>query len=224
MNNEWRQEQTAKNDADSERNVNQQALESDPSFSYYLNNDCPDKHITQAMHGLICRRLSEWQYQNSENQAEMSTTPDGEALRIRWLIAVNPNTPPSVLETLANSSCPDLLERIAENPATGSVTLARLGFDPSPAVRAAVAENSKTPAETVQMLARDENVDVRYRLAESYHVPVAVLQELAEDENPYVAHRARMTLQRIARSESPADVHTLRALSAVKSVFRMNLG
>ena len=224
MEKDWRQTSSANDGVESEHDTEVVAADSDSSFSYYLSNECPDKHITKAMHGLLSRRLHDWEAQEQGRESDLPTTPDGDALRIRWLIAVNPNTPSSVLETLANCACPELLERIAENPATSSVTLARLAFDPSPEVRAAVAENGNSPLETITMLARDEHADVRYRLAESYHLPVATLQELAEDDNPYVAARARITLQRIARSEIPADVRIMRTLNSAKNVFRMTLG
>jgi hypothetical protein len=166
------------------------------------------------MHDLLRRRVSELEQEGRAQgaSAEETTVPDGEALQIRWLIVVNPNTPPAVLDSLVNTSCPQLLERIAEHPKTNSVTLARLAFDPDPEVRAAVAENGNTPLEVVWMLVRDESPDVRFRLAESYHLSPDVLQTLAEDDNPFVAARARNTLRRIERSISKAVVRDFQSL------------
>ncbi len=130
-------------------------------------------------------------------QSDSSRAAALEAAKIRWLLAINPNTPPPVLEHLTREATPSLLERIAENPRTHATTLARLATYADAQVRAAVAENMNTTIKTIWKLVRDENPDVRYRLAESYNVPIAVLKVLAEDENPYVAHRAQMTALRI---------------------------
>ena len=125
-----------------------------------------------------------------------------EAAKIRWLLAINPNTPPPVLEHLTRNAPNSLLERIAENPRTHSTTLARLALDEDAQVRAAVAENMNASIKTIWKLARDEHPDVRMRVSESYTVPIAVLKVLAEDENPYVAHRAQMTVLRILKEVS----------------------
>lgn len=120
-----------------------------------------------------------------------------EAARIRWLLAINPNTPPPVLEHLAKDHASALLERIAENPRAHSTTLARLSTHNDSQVRAAVAENVSLTIKTIWRLARDESPDVRLRLAESYTVPIAVLRVLSEDDNPYVSSRAQRTMRRI---------------------------
>lgn len=120
-----------------------------------------------------------------------------EAARIRWLLAINPNTPPPVLEHLAKDQCYILLERIAEHPRAHSTTLARLSTHQNSQVRASVAENISLSIKTIWRLARDESPDVRLRLAESYTVPIAVLRVLSEDENPYVSTRAQRTMRRI---------------------------
>ena len=128
-----------------------------------------------------------------------------EAARIRWLLAINPNTPPPVLEHLARDTHHRMLERVAENPRAHSTTLARLSIHTDSQVRASVAENPNTSIKTIWRLARDENADVRLRLAESYTIPVAVLKVLAEDDNPYVSQRAFSTMRRILK-----EVHALR--------------
>ncbi len=120
-----------------------------------------------------------------------------EAARIRWLLAINPNTPPPVLEHLARDVHPTLLERVADNPRTHFTTLARLSTHEEAQVRASVAENPNASIKTIWRLVRDPNPDVRIRLAGSYTVPVAVLRVLAEDENPFVCHRAHVTMERI---------------------------
>lgn len=129
--------------------------------------------------------------------AEDEVVFQAEIERIRLLMATNSNTPQLLLDQLAmeNSHC--LRERVAENPRTSPNTLARLSFDINPEVRAAVSENLNTPVEILMMLAGDECVDVRYRLAENSHIPLELLHILANDENPYIAHRAKKTLERL---------------------------
>lgn len=116
--------------------------------------------------------------------------------RIRWTMAVNPNTPPIVLEKLTRVGSARLLERIAENPRASRTTLDALARHESADVRAAVAEHLNCAEETLWLLATDECPDVRYRLAESYSVPPAILDALSEDCNPYVSYRAQTTRQR----------------------------
>lgn len=128
-----------------------------------------------------------------------------EAARIRWLLAINPNTPAPVLEHLARDSSFSVVERVAQHPRTHTTTLARLSTHPDVRVRAAVAENFNLTIKTIWRLARDENPDVRLALAESYTVPIAVLRVLSEDSNPYVADRAQRTMRRIL-----SEVSTLR--------------
>jgi hypothetical protein len=172
--------------------------EYDLSFAYCFNWDFPEKHIREALKVLLFNSLAESQAK-SEKSADKETkrAVQEEAQRIRWLLAINPNTPPPVLEHLARDQNPALLERIAENPRTHVTTLARLSAHNDPQVRASVAENPTLSIKTIWRLAKDENADVRHRLAESYTVPVAVLRVLSEDENPYVSYRAQVTMRRI---------------------------
>lgn len=170
----------------------------DLSFAYRFHWDRPEKQIKEALKVLLCNCATD----KPDNQAqsvekESKRAAEEEATRIRWLLAINPNTPPPVLEHLANEESLRLLERIAENPRTHSSTLAKLARHNNSQVRAAVAENTNLSIKIVWKLVRDENSDVRYRLAESYTVPIAVLRVLTEDDNPYVAHRAQFTIKRI---------------------------
>ncbi len=129
----------------------------------------------------------------SDNVVKM----EREAENIRWLLAINPNTPAPVLDQLAKNESASLLERVAQNPCTHSVTLARLANHENPQVRASVSENGNISLSTTWRLARDPDADVRMRLAESYNIPIAVLKVLSCDENPYVQYRARLTMERI---------------------------
>jgi hypothetical protein len=118
---------------------------------------------------------------------------------VRLIIAGNPLTPPNVLDYLAKRSMrfPTLLERIADNPNTSKRTLRQLACHPAASVRAAVAENVTAPAEALEILVTDDDIDVRYRLAENPNVQMAILESLTEDSNPYVAERARRTINRL---------------------------
>ncbi len=138
-------------------------------------------------------------------ERERKLALQNEAARIRWLLAINPNTPPPVLEHLSRDNHPPLLQRIAENPRAHVTTLIKLSMHSNAEVRASVAENSNLSLKTVWRLARDESPDVRLRMAESYTVPLAVLRVLSEDENPFVAHRAKVTMRRIMDEVSQSE-------------------
>lgn len=193
------------------RGVSNPKTEYDLSFAYSFHWEKPEKQIKEALKVLLCNRESESQPEPTQNavktkkrpaEKQLNTQAALEAARIRWLLAINPNTPPPVLEHLTRNANIQLLERIAENPRTHSTTLARLATHEDPQVRAAVAENMNTSIKTIWKLARDPHPDVRFRVADSYTVPIAVLRVLAEDENPFVVHRAQMTIFRILREVS----------------------
>ncbi len=193
------------------RGVSNPKTEYDLSFAYSFHWEKPEKQIKEALKVLLCNRESESQSEPNQTAVkpkkrpadkQLNTQAALEAARIRWLLAINPNTPPPVLEHLTRNANIQLLERIAENPRTHSTTLARLATHEDPQVRAAVAENMNTSIKTIWKLARDPHPDVRFRVADSYTVPIAVLRVLTEDENPFVVHRAQLTLFRILREVS----------------------
>lgn len=115
----------------------------------------------------------------------------------RLRLASKPDTEPGVLDKLSTRGTPDVLERVAENESTKSPTLARLAIHEAPEVRSAVADNTNTPVEIIDTLASDESVEVRFAVAENPRVPRRILEHLVEDDNPYVAARARQTLNNI---------------------------
>jgi hypothetical protein len=88
-------------------------------------------------------------------------------------------------------------KQVAEHPDTSSKALTALATHADIEVRIAVADHSNTIPETVMMLAQDQCADLRYAIAENHNIHVDVLNMLAEDDNPFVAHRARKTLERI---------------------------
>jgi len=76
-------------------------------------------------------------------------------------------------------------------------TLDRLPYADFVDVRIAVADHPDTSQDVLRTLAHDVNADVRFAIAENHNLDIKMLETLAEDENPYVAHRARRTIQRI---------------------------
>lgn len=178
----------------------------DLSFAYSFNWD-KEEHIREALKVLLCNKDVDQQEPNRQKtmvktKKERSIEKESaalEAARIRWLLAINPNTPPPVLDHLTRNAPSPLLERIAEHPRAHSATLSRLANHEDAQVRASVAENMNTSMKTIWKLVRDPSPDVRLRIAESYTVPIAILRVLAEDENPYVAVRAQKTLLRLMR-------------------------
>jgi hypothetical protein len=180
----------------------------DLSFAYRFKWDIPERQLKEALKVLLFNGLADSQAKPEVKAAEQErkNAVQEEAARIRWLLAINPNTPPPVLEHLAKDTHVPLLERIAENPRTHVTTLLKLSGHQEPQVRASCAENINLSMKTVWRLARDESPDVRLRLAESYTVPIAVLRVLSEDDNPYVAHRAHRTMRRLME-----EVNSLRS-------------
>jgi hypothetical protein len=90
-----------------------------------------------------------------------------------------------------------ILERLAVDPCTPPSFLQQIAEHPDGDLRAIVAENLNAPLEVIERLARDSDVNVRYQLAENHNISVIVLQSLSQDDNPYVACRAQQTLERI---------------------------
>ncbi len=93
---------------------------------------------------------------------------------------------------------------VAEHPDTSFAALRELAGHADVEVRTAVADNRYTPFETVMMLAQDESADLRYAIAENHNIHADVLSMLADDDNPFVAHRAKKTLERVQGSSTMA--------------------
>ena len=92
--------------------------------------------------------------------------------------------------------------RAAENPQLPVHLLALLSQDDSVEVRISVADNPRAPIAILELLARDPNPDVRFAIAENAKILPDILGFLTLDDHPYVADRARKTLERLqARAE-----------------------
>jgi hypothetical protein len=167
-------------------------------YRFLLRFQWPE-HIEKAL------RRAMWAWLNELSGGSTEDT-DRLGLHMCWLMAVHPETPPAVLDLLAQQSSGALLERVAENPNAWPTTLARLAKNPCSHVRVAVAANHNTPPETVLDLARDTCPDVRYSVAENAHPTLSTLHELTEDENCHVAARSKKTIQKMAPKPDPATL------------------
>jgi hypothetical protein len=105
-------------------------------------------------------------------------------------------SPPPVAVSIVNTAM-FILERLAIDPCTPPSFLQQIAEHPDADLRAIVAENQNAPLEVIEMLARDSDVNVRYQLAENHNISVIVLHSLSQDDNAYVACRAQQTLERI---------------------------
>lgn len=171
----------------------------DLSYLYNFICECPNPRIKQAIKVLVDHWL-----ERTTTVPEIATAirdqlkvTDEEVVEICWLLAINPNTPPSVLNDLSIGADSSMLERIAENSNTGAGTLAQLSYKAVAEIRIATASNPTTPLASIMMMVTDDNPDVRFSIAENPKVPEEALHALADDDNPYVKMRATSTLARM---------------------------
>lgn len=150
--------------------------------------------LTQIMQDAAKNDLSD-----SEPQGPWSSV-DSDApnllTRFSRTLSSHHDSPPAVLAWLANFNCPKIQERVAEHPNTPSDTLQQLSHASHSDVRAAIGDNPSASFELLKELTRDESADVRYRLAENCNLPIELLEMLCNDENPFVADRARRSIER----------------------------
>jgi hypothetical protein len=95
-----------------------------------------------------------------------------------------------------NRGIQNALVKVAETADAPSI-LADLAGESRTEVRMAVADNVHTPCYVKAALATDKDADIRFALAENHSTPLEVLQSLQDDSNPYVAGRAKSTLERL---------------------------
>jgi hypothetical protein len=180
--------------------ASENSASADLSFLYEFVCECPNPKIADAMKRLV----DHWMAHGTETpQLQALCSLKGklsneELIEVSWLLAINPNTPPSVLQDLCSDAPTALLERIAENSRTGESTLADLSYQAIAEIRIATAGNSQTPLASIMMLIQDDNPDVRYSMAENSQIPGPALAILAQDDNPFVKFRAEKTIARIA--------------------------
>jgi hypothetical protein len=150
---------------------------------------------------LIRRLIWLWLVEAAEDKSE-SEELELLGAHVCWLIAIHPQSPPSVLDVLSQQESTPFCERIAENPNAWPTTLARLSKHKSACVRMAVAENPNTPQEVVCVLAQDDCADVRFAVADNPNHTVAVLETLTHDENCHVAERSKRTLAQLCPAQT----------------------
>ncbi|MBY0358275.1 MAG: hypothetical protein K2W82_09765 [Candidatus Obscuribacterales bacterium] len=136
--------------------------------------------------------------------AESKQMPTFTLAKIR--LASHPDASTQALCKLAKHVCPQVVIRVAENINTPVEILAILAKHSHFDVRIAVSENSRTPFLILLELIKDMDADVRFSLAENHNLPTTLLDVLAQDENPYVAFRAKKTLERIRTARSKGHV------------------
>ncbi|HNB24614.1 MAG TPA: hypothetical protein PKZ32_19490 [Candidatus Melainabacteria bacterium] len=95
-----------------------------------------------------------------------------------------------------NRGIQNALVKVAETADAPSI-LADLAGESRREIRMAVADNVHTPCNIKAALANDKDADVRFALAENHSTPLEVLRTLQDDQNPYVAGRAKMTLEHL---------------------------
>ncbi|MBX9568953.1 MAG: response regulator transcription factor [Candidatus Obscuribacterales bacterium] len=155
-------------------------------------NDFPLHWLTQVLHDTtkldqIVRPQGQW--------STLECDAEGLLSRFSAILSSHQNSPPAVLTWLAKFDCPHIQERVAEHPNTPAKTLAELACSSYSDVRAAIADNPNASDDLLRKLVDDECVDVRFRIAENCNVPADLLHRLADDENPFVAVRAKRSLE-----------------------------
>lgn len=171
----------------------------DLTFLYDFVSECPHPHISESLKRLVAGWLEQptnVPHLSREIETRLGLTNE-DILEVAWLLAINPHTPPSVLQDLCMEASPQLLERIAENRQSWPSTLASLSYQALAEIRIAAAGNPGTPLASIMIMVRDENPDVRFSMAEDANLPVDALNILAKDDNPYVKMRAETTLKRL---------------------------
>ncbi|HEY9790503.1 MAG TPA: hypothetical protein V6D22_08910 [Candidatus Obscuribacterales bacterium] len=170
----------------------------DLSFLYDFVCECPNPRIAAALRSLVDYWLSH--SPDEPKLASLSSLQDilsnEELIQVSWLLAVNPKTPPTVLQDLCKEAPTALLEKITENSRSGSS--ADLPYQAIAEIRIATAGNTQTPLASIMLLVKDDDADVRYSMAENHKLPAEALHLLAHDDNPFVKYRAEKTLSRIA--------------------------
>ncbi|MBX9724445.1 MAG: hypothetical protein K2X81_23750, partial [Candidatus Obscuribacterales bacterium] len=182
-------------------------------------SECPNPQISDAMKRLV----SSWLAQPTtvphlpDAINEQLGLTNEELLQVAWLLAINPHTPPSVLEDLCIDGSPQILERIAENRNTWPDTLASLSYQALAEIRIATASNPNTPLASIMILVHDDNPDIIFSMAENPHIPKEALEILSKNDNPYVKFRAERTLKRL---ELEAILQKCKSKFAHKNIVR----
>ncbi|BAY08625.1 hypothetical protein [Calothrix sp. NIES-2098] len=107
-------------------------------------------------------------------------------------VCQNPNTPPELLLEFSKSANSQVRECVAKNPNTPVNILEQLADDDSSRVRQAVAQNPNTPISALEKLARDEDGTVRMHTASKINLSPEILEELAVEKSHSEVRRKAM--------------------------------
>ena len=105
---------------------------------------------------------------------------------VRWHVANNTNTPPTILIKLSSDLNERVRQNVANNTNTPPATLIKLSSDPDEAVRQNVADNASTPPVALTKLANDSDELIRQYVALNTSTPPATLTKLAHDSSAEV--------------------------------------
>lgn len=89
-------------------------------------------------------------------------------MRVKFLVAYNPNTPVEVLTEFATDDCSVIRRGVAKNPRTPVELLVELSHDPDYIVRKATASNRATPLASLSSLTSDDEKEVSEIASHSY--------------------------------------------------------
>lgn len=107
-----------------------------------------------------------------------------EQAAVQRLLAAHPNTPPKVLSRFARGPDSSLRARVARNPSLDARSMAKLAADPDWEVREALAANPGLTDEAIRLLARNQwNEEIGLSLVEQRRIPAEILAQMAEWPN-----------------------------------------
>ena len=176
--------------------------------------DFPSRHVHRELASLLHEPAVVWYlerlaYHPSTPLPLLERLSKDSAARVRLGVALNPQTPDSLLCVLArDGGVPYPLEGfrnketrslyglhveshgvragVAKNPNTPAAVLNALAKDSKKWVRQAVAGNPRTPVALLEALSRDSDEDVRCSVAANQKTPVHLLEAFAKDQNSWV--------------------------------------
>jgi hypothetical protein len=174
------------------------------------------KYLTAKLFGLDIANYLVSQANTSADYLEIIFSEYSNNHHIIHHLAQHPNTPPQILEKLAEFEEVTIRAAVAENPNLGERSLLALLEDKSSDVRnaaiknpsismavidelewrknhqqrEAIAQNPSVPLSVLKFLVEDENCNVRTMLAKNPTIPVNLLSTLAEDES----YRVRLSV------------------------------
>ena len=132
-------------------------------------------------------------------------------VRILDRVALNPNTPLSILRRLSNSDIYDIKQAVVNNPNTSSAILEHI-FRKNTEYAGDVFNHPNISKDFLSKMSDSGSTWIRENLAESQQTPPEVLDKLASDRNYYVRQKVAMndntpidTLQRML-SDSDSDI------------------